>query len=92
MLRRRSVKREIETLRRLVNRQAGKGGTGPPAASTLPRLPVPMSPGVEVMGVRPHAALRFTRLPLDAHVAVTIGGDRIACPSRTSHAPMSLPS
>ena len=32
------------------------------------------------MGVRPHAALRFARLPLGVFVAVAVGGDRVPLP------------
>ena len=46
-------------------------------ASTRSRLPVPVRPGIEIVGVRPHTALRFSRLLLHVYVAVTIGGDGV---------------
>ena len=49
-------------------------------ALVLFRFPVPVGPGIEIVRVRPHAALRCTRLSLDVSVAVAIGGDRVPFP------------
>lgn len=51
-----------------------------PAASAIAWLSVPVRPGVEIVLVRPHAALRLPCFSLDAFVTVTVGGDRVSLP------------
>ena len=66
---------------RSVWNERGQSACGKAVASVLPRSAAsPVGPGVEIAGMGPHAAHRFTCLPLDALVEFAVGGDRVSFP------------